>query len=342
MKSRNLNHLWPVVLSFAVICILLPTYTVIQRSERVGWSKTRSNANIPTAATVNNDFTKVGIPFGDPYEALKLSESKLSKRVGFWETAIANGKARIERMQGPRTQTQYSHYEDLAGNGWTYEDEKEPFMVQGYNQIYKQLGIKSDFDNHITNAQSQSFGNCMFQDLAPTGGTFYNIYNPAGRMLMGSDNVSPYSRLQGQANITIGTNTNVAWWQRLPNLQKWSDVAGIVWSHLAGGQAGSLKYIFKQGIITPATQRIIIEAAGRQPMVEPTGNFVFDKPWPGYNFLSGSDTFAALMSTPHGNGIAFLLISHPDQFGSKMIESITIFTITGQTPPYHMLFTLTD
>ncbi|KAG8529074.1 uncharacterized protein KY384_005709 [Bacidia gigantensis] len=173
--------------------------------------------------------------------------------------------------------------------------------------------------------------------------TFYIFENPKGRMLMGSYNVSPYSNLHGQENITIGTNTNVAWWQRLPDLQKWSQVAGIVWSQVAGNDARSLKYTFKQGIATPATQQIMIEAARRQPITMPDPHgFVFDQAWPGDTFPAGSDTYAALMGTPRGVGIVYLLIGHPDQFGSKTVESVMIFTIAAQTPPYHLLFTLTD
>lgn len=70
---------------------------------------------------------------------------------------------------------------------------------------------------------------------------------------------------------------------------------------------------------------------------------------PGITAAKGSPESQALLGTPHGKGIVFLLTGHAEQFGEKHIESITIFTTPLPThlsflPEYqkHLLFTLTD
>ena len=48
--------------------------------------------------------------------------------------------------------------------------------------------------------------------------------------------------------------------------------------------------------------------------------------WPGKTFSKGSDQFAALMVTPSGQGIAWLLLTHRDQFGWKSVESVNFWS----------------
>ena len=41
--------------------------------------------------------------------------------------------------------------------------------------------------------------------------------------------------------------------------------------------------------------------------------------------FGNSDIFFALLGTPHGSGVAWLLASHGSQLGHKIVKSITIF-----------------
>ncbi|KAG8533452.1 uncharacterized protein KY384_002235 [Bacidia gigantensis] len=363
MDLSKSNRFYPWLSVFGFVLLLLSTYHLTKETSWTGSISLKSDAVAPVGPVVpvapvaleaSGTEAKVGLHFGDPDGELTLSDNEfhklldhgLHKRQNFWNNAIRNGQAKIDLMNGPRVQARLSNYYDLAANGWDYEDEvrDEAMVITGkWVEIYEQLGIDPENDNDIDNHQSQRFSNCMFRNLPPTGGSFENRYNPKGRMITGVNNYSPYSKLQGQANVTIGTNTNVAPFQRVPDLQKWSQVVAIVWSHLAGNDAHNLKYIFKMGIVTTATQQVMIEAARRQPInMQSANTFEFTTEWPGYKFGAGSDGYAALMGTPHGVGIAYLLHEHPDQFGTKTVESITIFTNPDDYPTYHMLFTLTD
>jgi len=63
--------------------------------------------------------------------------------------------------------------------------------------------------------------------------------------------------------------------------------------------------------------------------------------WPGARFPMGTSEFQALLDTPHGKGIVYLLVHHPNDLGTKNIEAITVLT-ARPSRGIHLLFTLTD
>jgi len=75
------------------------------------------------------------------------------------------------------------------------------------------------------------------------------------------------------------------------------------------------------------------------------GEDELNAPWPGHTFHLGTMFFVALLGTPHGRGVVYLLTQHASGLPGKNIESVTIFTTesTGFTEAeaYHLLFTLT-
>ncbi len=69
----------------------------------------------------------------------------------------------------------------------------------------------------------------------------------------------------------------------------------------------------------------------------------FNAPWPGHEFKLGESAFTALLGTPHGRSIVYLLTQHASGLPGKAIESITAFTTESNQAwvTYHLLFTLT-
>ena len=128
------------------------------------------------------------------------------------------------------------------------------------------------------------------------------------------------------------------WKERLPNVNLMSDVVWIQWAAVAEAEGtpsavGDLKYIFRHDIITENTRYIIEQAA---KVVE--GEFNVD--WPGLKFVATDAEFLALLGTVHGTFNVNLIISHPNEIGTKAIEAVNIFT-TDDGDKYHMLWTLT-
>ena len=66
----------------------------------------------------------------------------------------------------------------------------------------------------------------------------------------------------------------------------------------------------------------------------------FGEDWPGMTFQPGSVEFRALMGTPHGKGVAWMLVDRPYGLRGKNIASITMFVTDADR--YNLLFVLTD
>ncbi|KAG8531020.1 uncharacterized protein KY384_004377 [Bacidia gigantensis] len=143
-----------------------------------------------------------------------------------------------------------------------------------------------------------------------TGAQFINVYNVPGRTIVAAYNVHPVASTQGEPPININ-GQQVNWQQRLPNVQKWSDVTGIIWVDKAGSAVGNLKYVFRQAIVTDTTKATMNEAFERSGS-RIGSNGKYEKRWPGYTYNAGSEEFAALLGTLHGTGVAFLIFTTPD------------------------------
>ena len=155
-------------------------------------------------------------------------------------------------------------------------------------------------------------------------------------MIIGINNHSPLSTTLERGPLERTGHPTLSRMQQLPDVRYWSDIATILWKQVAGPQTGALKYIIKHDVYTELTKNIIREALGDE-----------QRPWPGTPFPKGSTQFQALLGTPHGRGVYNMLFQHPEEFGSKSVESIRAFTERGTlgdevTPQYyHLLFELT-
>ena len=117
-----------------------------------------------------------------------------------------------------------------------------------------------------------------------------------------------------------------------------------MWADLTKDKAKDLRYIFRQAIVTPTSKEIMKQAAARAQHREyKSSSFYREKDWPGHLYKSGSEEFLALLGTPHGSGVAFLLSTHPEEMPGKSTESLSIFTTCedcNQKSDYHMLWRL--
>lgn len=75
------------------------------------------------------------------------------------------------------------------------------------------------------------------------------------------------------------------------------------------------------------------------------GEDELNAPWPGHLFRLGNMFLVALLETPRGREVVYLLAQLASGLPGKDIESVAIFTTesTGSTEveAYHLLFTLT-
>ena len=125
-----------------------------------------------------------------------------------------------------------------------------------------------------------------------------------------------------------------------PKFRRWSDLVWFVWAKQAGEEAGNLRYIFRDNVINSDTKGVIDQ-------IFKIPRNTFDQPWPpgpGKTFdVATTDAGKALLGTPHGSGIAWMMADHKDTLGERGLK-VTCFTSDGffkTENNYYMLFELT-
>lgn len=103
-------------------------------------------------------------------------------------------------------------------------------------------------------------------------------------------------------------------------LNRWSDVVYLEWQRLcrkARVPVNSLKHIISYNVENKPTEDVNQDVFGLDT-----------KDWSkisrGRTFYPNEEAFAALLGTPNGSGIAYMLIDHKDQFGQMRVKSITV------------------
>ena len=128
----------------------------------------------------------------------------------------------------------------------------------------------------------------------------------------------------------------------VPALNRWSDVLWFLWMRAAGAGARELRYIFRASIQTPETRELMDYIIGAEP------NY-FDVPWPGLTFNMTTREGKALLATPHGTSIAYMIADHSDILGSTSLvarmfsffdEEKDYGTDENNGYQYHIIFSL--
>ena len=104
----------------------------------------------------------------------------------------------------------------------------------------------------------------------------------------------------------------------LPDIRAWSDVVFLEWQAQAqdnGHDVQGLKYVFRYEVVNPNTVVIVEQATGR----------LRRSLWPGLTFPMSDERGRAILGTPNGAGVAYLLATHKEQLGDKTIESVQVW-----------------
>ena len=150
---------------------------------------------------------------------------------------------------------------------------------------------------------------------------------------MNADNVSP-NQASGGAPY--------------PELSRFSDCVWLEWKHqceIHGGNPGELRYVVRSNIITGDTIQVIDEVLERlnKPPIPPPWDQRVEVPVGTRRLATREGT--ALLGTPHGFGVAYLLLQHRPLI-RKRIGSITIYSARpnpfSQSFQRHLPFKLVD
>lgn len=146
-------------------------------------------------------------------------------------------------------------------------------------------------------------------DQPSTGGYYHNTYIPSRGTIIAENNYSPRHQAPGA---------------EIPALNRWSDIVWLLWSQKAGNRAGGLRTIIQENITTPFTRALMeyIEVAESDDL---------DLPYPGMLYTMRSDYAKALLASPHGIGVAFMLKDHRNVLGPRY-PAVRIFTAPNTVP----------
>ncbi|KAJ5172937.1 hypothetical protein N7492_005530 [Penicillium capsulatum] len=123
------------------------------------------------------------------------------------------------------------------------------------------------------------------------------------------------------------SNTTMPW--------KWSKTIGTLWMQACTKDnllPSSLKWIFRDTITNPETRDVLKEALLRTKVNMKTLDTI-EK-----TFTRKDEAFYAIMGTPNGNGIPWLLKEYAHHLGEKTVTSITI--LAEMDDPTNPLFDL--
>ena len=138
-------------------------------------------------------------------------------------------------------------------------------------------------------------------------GRYSNVYNAKTGVIIAYNNFGPAYMVRAKSIKT------------LPDIRAWSDITFVEWQMQAQNKdqdVSGLKYVIRYDIVNDETADIIARAAGPR----------FRIAWPGATISMSTEQGRAILGTPNGVGVAFLLATHKAQLGQKTVESVHVWT----------------
>ncbi|KAI4197013.1 MAG: hypothetical protein LQ350_006200 [Teloschistes chrysophthalmus] len=269
---------------------------------------------------------RIEVPFGT--ENFSYDFSKRALDYGSYERKGRDALQMIE-CQSPSTAGWTMANLD---NGWYIEHYEETGVDEELVPALKGLGIPYDQDHLLSNAptQNEEFTDAQgIPNNPPTDAYYDTILILEGHAIIAENNLSPRFAKPGSP---------------IPPLWRWSDIVFLLWRDEAKDQAGKLKFIIRNDIVTPVTRAVMEYIAGSHPDS-------LDRPWPEtpspYSPTSREGQF--LLGTPHGIWVAHMIADYNDVLGRKQ-PWVHVYTAKNTDPTtmhlrkwkYYMVWELRD
>lgn len=245
---------------------------------------------------------------------VKQLEKALIKGQQLHQLMFANGQSAARMSTPPRNTaaSAFRHEEAIQANGYngaTSECEDTALLA-----ILSEILRQGSYDFSIL-GRTFSFEHELLMPAHKTGDHYYpeatakfsQVINPIGGIIVACENLSP-TGANREAERPLGLD--------VPRLSNWSDMAFLQW-RLLGSIASNLRYVLRHRITNEITESIVesINAASATEILQ----------WPGRTYDANSLEGQALLGTPNGSGVAFMLYQHKHDLGLKVINKITAF-----------------
>ncbi|PWY87094.1 hypothetical protein BO94DRAFT_546336 [Aspergillus sclerotioniger CBS 115572] len=244
------------------------------------------------------------------------------------ENTQAGAEAYMETYKpGTAVASPYTAYSDLTKWGWQDSDNYPEGNYEGVLDNYLTTQLDMENEGGVPIEQTQTKSPLVVEGITypPSGGRYANVYYPEEGLIIADENYGPRN------NKKIAEDG-----QPYVKLQQWSDVVYLNWENQAGSDVSELKAVIRFSISNLGAQAV---------MNTVTGGAVIGGYKSPMKFESGSANYNALLGTPNGSGVAWLLINHKAQLGIKTIKSISLFRSKeplGGDPVTNMAFEIVD
>ena len=238
-------------------------------------------------------------------------------------TAVQKGRRLLDSFAQRLAQSQYIHYSQLDQYGWeiAYRDENVGPRVEETEKLhmYNDLGISTRNADNLQvcwkhKATSEPWGR-YGRAFEPTDGFYSCIYNPRAI-------VAQYSSAPWNSGERFGIRG-----EDIIPLNHWSDIVFLQWKQYCYDRVlrmDGLRYVLRSNVTNGDTIDVVDDVASSLGLdLRRWDNPVDD---PGVRtFPVDTEQGMALLGTPNGAGVVYLLTQHREAFGYLMIEAITVF-----------------
>ncbi|GAB7356178.1 hypothetical protein MBLNU459_g6767t1 [Dothideomycetes sp. NU459] len=241
------------------------------------------------------------------------------------------------------TQSPWTDQADLEANGWTSEDltadmgaHNAPYDILVHREMFglapfqktprgeAPLSIMQTLQKHDAEIDGKHYQasnpyivpyvlflifyytlfTVLISYIQASHVNYTNVYNVQHGSIVVLSGLSPAYTMEKESSAVVP-------------LQGWGDVTFLEWKRQAGNDVSKLKHVWALDIHDATTQSIIARALqGRTTSLQKL---------PGYNFHWGSSEGRAILASPVGRDIAWMLIQHKLQFGIKRFAQVTVF-----------------
>lgn len=236
---------------------------------------------------------------------------------------VSKGKDHLTNLQDDCGQpSKWTAYTDLASQGWsTTTDSTSIRLFDGtaltnaldYLKLSKAASDQFEVtDRHNTKTQQGK------DTYYPTNANYNNKYN-AG-LITAQNNEGPLYTGPDKRNNPPVTGDPYPF----PELRQWSDIVFLEYQRLmtkTKQPLDSLKGVLRQEIKNEDTLNVLAHIVGGDSS-DLSKNM---KTWPGNDYAADSDALAALLGSPNGQGVAWLLRGHVDDLGKKTVGSVRVW-----------------
>ncbi|EDU43951.1 conserved hypothetical protein [Pyrenophora tritici-repentis Pt-1C-BFP] len=224
------------------------------------------------------------------------------------ENKVAKGKRlRAAMLNGDSPGSHFLDHQQLAQHNYSRSTISHLVSFPLVHNIIAELGQGShNLPVQVTYNQESVVGDKEYTKLYAT---FRNVVDRPNGFLVATENTK-YDR---------PTQPEV--------LNYWSDIAFLAWTEPVADEekrGGDLNYVLRWTITNRDTV-VVTSKLLTDYRAEEEEDEEWVPVWPGISFDADSEQAHALLGTPNGSGVAWLLVQHKRQLGHKVVKKVTLF-----------------